>query len=295
MTLDQIETFLAVADNGSFKAASEVLHRSQPALSISVKKLEEELGIELFSREQYRPRLTAHGKAFYQRSKDFYQEATALKSYALKLGMGEEPEISMAIDSLFPLATVLKVLKDFSQKHPQTRLNISFEVLGGAIEKLTTGEVQLAISPNISLEGDHLQIEKLTDVTMVPVVSRDAQLLKKSKLSAEDLKSFPQIIVRDSSRQPTNRKIGVLEGARQWSVKDLDTKIEIIKASMGWGRLPDHTIEEELKSGTLCELNLGQIGRENVGICLVTHNKFPMGPLTEKMKQLFLDAAQKGH
>ena len=291
MTLDQIETFLAVADNGSFKAASEVLHRSQPALSVAVKKLEEELGIVLFDRDQYRPTLTPNGKAFYQRAKSFFQESSALKAYAQQMAMGEEPEISLAVDSLFPLQIVLDVLRNFSEMYPNTRLNIDFEVLGGAIEKLNEGQVNLAISPNISLDSDHLQVETLREVAMVPVVSKDGSLLKKKKFSIEDLKTFPQIIVRDSSRQPSARKIGVLEGARQWSVKDLDTKVEIIKAGLGWGRLPSHIVADDLINGDLTEISVGQISRDNVCICLVTSDKFPHGPLTEKIKSLFMNAS----
>jgi DNA-binding transcriptional LysR family regulator len=292
MTLDQIETFLAVADNGSFKAASEVLHRSQPALSVAVKKLEEELGILLFDRDQYRPTLTPNGKAFYQRSKSFYQEGAALKAYAQQMAMGEEPEISLAIDSLFPLPVVLDVLRSFSEMHPNTRLNIDFEVLGGAVEKLNEGRVNLAISPNISLDSDHLKVETLREVAMVPVLSKSSALLKKKKFSIEDLKSFPQIIVRDSSRQPSARKVGVLEGARQWSVKDLDTKVEIIKAGLGWGRLPSHIIGDDLTRGDLVEISVGQMARDNINICLVTSDKFAHGPLTEKIKSLFLDASR---
>lgn len=292
MTLDQIETFLAVADNGSFKAASEVLHRSQPALSVAVKKLEEELGITLFDRDQYRPKLTKSGQAFYERAKEFYQEGAALKAYAQQMSLGEEPEISLAIDSLFPLPIVLDVLRSFSDMHPQTRLNIDFEVLGGAIEKLDEGRVNLAISPNISLDSDHLNVETLRDVAMIPVIAKNAGIMKKEKLTIEALKAFPQIIVRDSSRQPSSRKVGVLEGARQWSVKDMDTKVEIIKAGLGWGRLPSHTIHDELKSGALVEISVGQIKREDVSICLVSSDKYPIGPLSLKMKSLFLDASQ---
>lgn len=293
MTLDQIETFLAVADDGSFKAASETLNRSQPALSIAVKKLEEELGIKLFDREQYRPVLTPHGRAFYQKSKQFFNNAQSLERYARQLGMGQEAEISVAIDSLCPLDLVLETLRVFSKEYPDTRLNLSFEVLGGASEKVKNGSVNMAISPSIGFEGQEFILEPLTQVDMVPVLSKSSDILaKKLGLTAKGLKSFPQIIVRDSSTQPSMRTYGVLEGARQWSVQDMGTKIEIIKAGLGWGRLPSHKIEKDLTSGTLVEINMGQIKRDSVDVCLISSERFPMGPLTKKLWQYFLDRAK---
>lgn len=294
MTLDQIETFLAVADCGSFKAASEQLHRSQPALSVAVKKLEEELGIKLFDREQYRPILSPQGKAFYHKAKDFFQQSQGLQKFAQEIGMGEEPEISLAIDSLCPLDLVMETLKHFSKDHPDTRLNISFEVLGGANEKLEEGAVQLAISPSIGLAMGNLKVDSLLDVTMVPVLGKSSSLkIKNGDITQDELKSFPQIIVRDSSQRPGQRSFGVLEGARQWSVKDLDTKTEIILAGLGWGRIPLHRIEKPLKKGDLIELSINTIKREIVPICLVSSEKYPMGPLTQKMRELFLNTASK--
>lgn len=67
MTLEQLIVLKAVVQSGSFKAAAEVLHKTQPALSVSIKKLEEELGFELFRRDLYRPILTVQGEYYYQK------------------------------------------------------------------------------------------------------------------------------------------------------------------------------------------------------------------------------------
>lgn len=281
MTLDQIETFLTVADEGSFKAASEVLHRSQPALSVAVKKLEEELGIMLFSREQYRPQLTAQGRAFYQKAQEFFNQSQSLESFGRQLGMGEEPEISVAIDGLCPLQFILNSVGPFSREHPDTRLNLSFEILGGAIEKVSEGEVQLAVSPRIEMDGKNLEIKTLGKVQMIPVIS--ANTLGDEGLSLQTLKEIPQIIVRDSSRSPNFRSYGVLKGARQWSVQDMPTKREIICSGLGWGRLPHHMIAEDLQRGILHEVKLESMKREEIEVCLLRSQVHPMGPLGQKL------------
>lgn len=294
MTLDQIETFLAVADCGSFKAASEQLHRSQPALSVAVKKLEEELEINLFNREEYRPTLSPHGKAFYAKAKEFFSQSQGLQKYARQLSMGEEPEISLAIESLCPLSLVMDSLKAFSAIHPDTRLNISFEVLGGAAEKLEKGEVQLAISPAIGRFTEGFECEPLVNVFMIPVMSKTSPILKSGKkVTLDDLKSFPQIIVQDSGQNPTAQHFGVLEGARRWYVKDVDTKAKIIINGLGWGRLPAHKVEKELACGDLVELTTNPLNREEIPVWLMASSVYPMGPLTQKMRDFFLDNASK--
>lgn len=288
MTLDQIETFLKVVECGSFKSASEALHRSQPALSIAVKKLEEGLGVKLFDRDQYRPVLTAAGEAFFLKAKDLYESARGLEKFGRQLGLGEEPEISIAIDVLCPIAPVLNILRVFSSRHPDTRLNINFEVLGGAADRVEKGEVQLAISPEVGLDMGKFDCLRYSEVAMVPVAS--ALMIGEragDEITSEELKKFPQIIVTDSSPRSSGRTFGVLGGARQWRVREMGVKKDIIIAGLGWGRIPEHMISNELAQGMLIELKNQQIARESFEIFLLRSSEHPMGPLGQELWELF--------
>ena len=288
MTLDQIETFLKVVECGSFKSASEVLHRSQPALSIAVKKLEESLGVKLFDRDQYRPVLTAAGEAFFMKAKDLFESAQSVEKFGRQLGLGEEPEISIAIDVLCPITPVLNTLRIFSSRHPDTRLNINFEVLGGAADKVESGEVQMAISPEVGLDTGKFNFQSFSTVAMIPVAS---PLLigdiRGTEILSDELKKYPQIILTDSSPRSSNRTFGVLGGGRQWRVREMGVKKDIITAGLGWGRLPEHLIINELEQGILMEINNPQIARESFEIFLLTSGHHPMGPLGQELWQLF--------
>src|SRR6266478_6320066 len=68
MTYDQLVAFLGVAGEGTFTAASAALHKSQPAVSKLVRNLEDELGVQLFDREQYRAPLPDAGRLFPERA-----------------------------------------------------------------------------------------------------------------------------------------------------------------------------------------------------------------------------------
>lgn len=288
MTLDQIETFLMVVECGSFKSAAETLHRSQPALSVAVKKLEEGLGVKLFDRDHYRPVLTSAGEAFYNKSKDLFESAQSLEKFGRQLGLGEEPELSIAIDVLCPIAPVLQTFRCFSSQHPDTRLNISFEILGGAADKVASGEVHMAISPEIGMDTGKFDIHSFSEVTMIPVAS---SLLigdcTESCLSSEFLKQRPQIIVSDSNTRSSGRTFGVLRGGRQWRVREMGVKRDIIQAGLGWGSLPDHLIDADLANGSLVEVETPDIRRESFEIVILRSHHHPMGPLGQKLWEIF--------
>ena len=87
MTYDQLVAFLAVAGEGTFTAASAALHKSQPAVSKLVRNLEDELGVQLFDREQYRATLTDAGRLFHERAASVIESSEALKTFGKQLAL----------------------------------------------------------------------------------------------------------------------------------------------------------------------------------------------------------------
>ena len=90
MTLDQLETFIAIAEQGGLRAASKVLNKTQPTLSTGMKNLEEELGVVLLNRESYRVKLTEEGKALLKEAKDMADNAPSVVKEAAPKSEAEE-------------------------------------------------------------------------------------------------------------------------------------------------------------------------------------------------------------
>ena len=111
MTLDQMLTIEAIVQEGSFKAAADFLHKSQPSISMAIKKLEEEYQIILFSRDEYRPSLTTEGRIFFEKTKLVLKEFRELESIAHQMTRGEEVELRISIDAVSPVSLILKFLK----------------------------------------------------------------------------------------------------------------------------------------------------------------------------------------
>lgn len=275
MTYDQIQVFLTIVHAGSFKAASQQLHKTQPSLSVAVKKLEEELGLALFDRRPYRPTLTPEGRAFYERAMKTYKSFQELEYFGKELGQGIEGEVRLALDAACPLDRLGPFLHQFFESR-STKLNLSVEVLEGSLSKLQNREVDLAITPVLQ-EDRSVEFIELLDLVMIPVISK--ALL--AKPTYEKLLELPQIVVRNTGA-PSPTTYGVEEG-KKWYVTDHYLKSYLIHNSLGWGRLPSHLVEEGLKSKQLLELTKYGVRRLSFKLALMKRRHEPLGTVTQEL------------
>jgi DNA-binding transcriptional LysR family regulator len=280
MTFDQLIVFHKIAELGSFKAAAEALHKTQPAISFAIKKLEEELGVELFDRSAYRPELTVHGRSLLERSVRLLQGMQELADLSQSFKNEEEPEISIALDGISLLPDILKLLKVFSDRFPHTKLNLGFDLLAEAEKRVLRKEAQLAVTHFVN-DKEALEILPLTSVRMLPVMSRELFLEK--KVSAEaDLMDIEQIVV-GNKEGPQGISFGLLEGGKKWRIIDSNIKREIIFAGLGWGHLPEHTITRELDDKKLMILDFASIKPRELEIRLIRLKKYSFGPVAREL------------
>lgn len=259
MTHDQLAAFVAVATEGSFTLASRRLHKSQSAVSKLVQNLESALGVALFDRSGYRASLTDAGKTLSERALAVLEEVRNLEALGRALGGSHEPSVRLAVDAITPLPRVLDVLRAVGAEFPDVRLELSTEHMGGAIEALEESRVELAITSRAAVDPRVLEIEPFTEVTILAVANRDHAVAQaRGPVPTRLLRQHPQIVLSDSARRSVSPSINVLEGGLRWNVSDLAAKKEIILLGMGWGGLPRHLIEAELRRGTLVELDVRQ-------------------------------------
>src|SRR6202051_4822572 len=130
VSLDQLRTFIAAADEGSFSAGGRRLRRAQSVVSQTLANLEGQLGVKLFDRSARFPVLTNHGRALLADARAVAGGVDLFKARAKSLAGGLEPELSVAVDVVFPLAPFTAAVAAFQQKFPSTLLN--FDVESGA-------------------------------------------------------------------------------------------------------------------------------------------------------------------
>lgn len=286
MTYDQLVAFRAVVDQGGFQAAARALHLSQPAISAAIRKLEQEFSVRLFSREKYRPELTDQGRTFYEKTLVTLKQTAELEAFGHILGRGDEPEIAIAMIESVPFAVMLRMLRSFFRDYNHTRLKLFCEGVRGAEDKLRHGQAGIAISaqgPENS--GSDLQRIPLGQVCLVPVCARDypAAAFAGGQATERDMEPFVQIIIRDTAVSLEEKDFGVIGGATSsCTVNDHQTKMEIIRAGLGWGRLPHFMLADELNSGRFVSLESEQLHGVTLNLAAM-RRRGPAGPVAEKL------------
>jgi DNA-binding transcriptional LysR family regulator len=216
------------------------------------------MGFQLFSRQGYRLLLTDNGKQIYQHALKLLNEAGQIKQLASFLLHGNEASITIAIEASYDLKRILPVFELTQNEFPHTQIILSQEYINGALEAVKSEQADLALTAIDSLalhsgkyEANKLYQGYLYNVAAPKFLQRHSQLT-----SVTELKDEYQIVVQDSGQSSQGVNYSVQTGQRCWYVNDFSTKKTLIMSGMGWGRLPDHMIKDELKAKTLLTVQL---------------------------------------
>ena len=166
-----LRPFLAVARAGNLSAAARELALSQPALTKSVRKLEQQFGVTLFDRTARYPTLTEDGRALLQNARAVADQMDGFKARAKTLREGLEPELSLSIDVMYPMSELIDAVAKFRDTFPHTPLRLSVEVLGAVIEPVLQGRCQIGIVGSLPVLPETMHSEFLLDVPLVTVVA----------------------------------------------------------------------------------------------------------------------------
>jgi DNA-binding transcriptional LysR family regulator len=251
LTLDQIRLFLAVADAGSFSKAAKQLSRAQSAVTYGIQKLETQLGISLFDRAAYRPALTEAGRALLPRARRIAEETNDFRDAARSLASGLEAELTIVLDSMFPMPAVVEALRAFTAKFPTVPPRIHVQSLGAAAELVLDGTCVIGFLPLYFSDMLLLKRFPLLTVELIPVVAPSHPLAAlDGPIDARVLQRHVQLVLTDRSSLTAGRDYGVLSG-RTWRLADLGAKQSMLLAGLGWGNMPSHLVQDDIAQGRL--------------------------------------------
>lgn len=291
VTLHQLRCFEAVVGEGGFQAAASKLGRSQPSVSASVKNLENQLGLDLLDRSGYRVELTDAGRSFHDRARIFLQELYRLETHAAQLAMGEESELTVVIGDVCPLTETLSLLRDFFDSCPDTKLNLHFEAISGPWERLLADQADLILH-HIDKADVRFEYIDLFEVGFVPVVAPNfLRMPISSTITPEQMRDYAQCVIRDTARNSPPRDYYLVDGARSWTVSDQLMKKELILQGMGWGHMPRHLIEEDLRDGRLIAIGGEHFKGGAVDVVAARRRGAPHGPVANQLWRFIRDRA----
>lgn len=147
MKLNQLRDVVAVAENGSLRAAGRHLGIAQPAITRSIREIEHELGATLFERHAKGVRLTEMGRAFVRRAEAVQRELQRAEDEIKQLKGKMTGEISLAVSTASALSLLPKALADFRKKYPDPVLKITESLFAQVELELLSGRIDFYVGP----------------------------------------------------------------------------------------------------------------------------------------------------
>jgi LysR family hydrogen peroxide-inducible transcriptional activator len=195
MELDQLRYFLRVAKRGNFTRASEDLLISQPALSRSIQKLEEELGQPVFERKTRSVSLTEAGTLLQSRAQQVLSIIEDTKAEITDDGESGRIRVG-AIPTIAPYF-LPEVLQRFSTEFPKASLIVQENTTDVLLKSCTQGEIDLAIVA-LPVPAKYLEVEELFQEELLLVLPPDHPLADKSKIRISDVEPFPFVLLDEA-------------------------------------------------------------------------------------------------
>lgn len=304
MKLNQLEMLIHLAEVGSVQAVAERMHRTQAAVSMALKNLEQEAGFKLLDRSGYRLALTQRGQQFLRQASEVIRQNQRLQSLTQQLSTGAEPQLRISYDYTCAPAVLFPALQQLQQTFPATELLLSGDSQLRSLRKIRDGEAELALCPWLPVFRQHGDFETVRVrpfellIVVAPALLQQAGLVDPAaiypaaiKVSRQDLLDLPMLI-------PQNQDVGIdldiilrMPGQQRIRVNDSITQRELLLAGMGWGIIPGDLVGDAIAQQMLRPIDIpGFINQVNLEVHLVRSAERLAGPAERLIWQYFSGA-----
>ncbi|MGV2987562.1 LysR family transcriptional regulator [Vibrio sp. E150_011] len=252
--IDNIYSFIAAAENGSFSAAGRKLNKTQAAISLSIQNLEADLGYALFDRSRRYPVLTEKGKFLLKGARMMISQYNNFVEQSRNIFSTNPSHISIGIDPLIFAPEVIDVLSDFSKLFPTVRINLVQQSSANLHEKIEQDEIDMAIGLFNVSDRTTLNCALGYYVNFSWVASpRYYDQNVSNMLSYEEFCNM-RILVVDGIKNVINRD--VCDAFQTWEIQDSLTALSLCKNGVGLACLPDFIVVGDIASQQLMKIPL---------------------------------------
>ena len=286
--LQQLRYFLALARLGNFTRAAAACNVAQPTLSQQIAKLEQEFGVPLFDRLARGAELTAAGRLLRERAEqalgllDDAKESVSADAGAGRLTVAAIPTIAPYF--------LPKVLLRFAAERPDVKLEVREETTADCLDKLTAGEIDLAVMA-LPVRGDHLNSQTLFTEELLLAVADGHRLSTKPQVRLKDLTDESFLLLHEAhclTGQAMNfcarHALAPLVTAR---LHQLGTVLELVRLGQGVSLVPAMAIADGGHPGLVFRSMSGEKPTRIVG-AIWSKLRFH-GPLLEAFLEQLVD------
>ena len=249
--LDAIEALDAVIRHGGFAGAAVHLHKVQSAVNYQVRKLERQLGITLLDRTGYRVKLTPAGEAVLAEGRQVLVHAGRVASVAQQFVAGFEPRLTVIVDGILPLEPTFAALRRLGEERVPTRIQVKVEFLGWVQFRFDKDGADLMLVKD-SVARPELHATALAELECVLCAAPAHPLASQPAVTLANLHDHIELSVQDSSDQGDDRHM--FGGERVFYLSGFEAKKQALLMGLGFGWMPRHLADTELRAGTLREI-----------------------------------------
>lgn len=246
MNLRALEYLVALAEERNFSRAAEACYVSQPTLSTQLKKLEDELGVQLVERNPRGVMLTSAGEQVVARARDMLQQADAIRDTARR---ARDPEAGSIRLGIFPtLAPYLlpHVLPAIRERFPRLEILLYELKTQEVLERLREGKLDAGILA-LPIPDEGFEQRELFEEPFMLALPRNHPLVDKPDLTLEDLREGPVLLLEDGHcLRDQALEVCQMVGAREKSgfrATSLETLRQMVASGIGVTLLPTLSVK----------------------------------------------------
>ncbi len=230
--------------------------------------------MQLFDRGSRYPRLTDQGKELLRAAREVADGIDGFKARARTMREGLEPELSVVIDVVYPMNALTRAVGLFRARYPNTPLRLYVQALGGVVQLVVDGRCRIGVVGTLPTIPEELQSSPLIDVPFVSVVAPTHPLsAQRHVISKSEIMKHVQLVLSDPTPLSDGRNFGVLS-AKTWRLADMGAKHAFLRAGFGWGQMPLHMVDKDIREGTLVKIRVeGAPARSQVLTMHAVHRK----------------------
>ncbi|MEA1889888.1 MAG: LysR family transcriptional regulator [Pseudomonadota bacterium] len=284
MDESQLKAFVAINKQGSFTAAANSLHLTQPAISKRISALELQLGSPLFDRVGRNTRLTDTGYKLLPLAENMLISFSNLRKTADNMKQEITGSLSLGTSHHIGLHRLPPVLRQYTKLYPDVELALHFVDSEDGVKGVESGELEMAIITLPANIPESLSASRVWDDPLALVVGKMHKLAGQDSIAVEELANYEAILpgINTYTRALLEEKLA-LSGHKLrvgLSTNFLETNKMMASIGLGWTILPETMLDE-----TVVKIGIKNIYlRRKLGY--VTHNDMTLSNATKAMIDL---------
>lgn len=291
--LEYFKVFYYAAKLGSVTGAANELSISQPAVSQSLKALEQSLGVSLFQRGSRGVRLTREGQLLFSYVEKGYEQIETGVEKVMQMRNLELGEVHIGASDMTLRFYLLPFLEKFHEQYPGIKVSVANAPTPEALKLLRAGKIDFGVVSTPFEQSVDIQGKPVREIEDVFVAGRRFISYKNKMLDLQDLEELPMIFLEGNtstrSYMDTYLSGNGVELQPEFELSTSDMIVQFALRNLGIGCVVRDFAVEALESGLLFELRFNKMIPKRQ-FCVVTSRRSPLSAAAEKLLDIMENA-----